>query len=371
MPVDHCENAFFQGFQSGQVTMKQQRLMKLEAIRGFAAFYVVLFHVLPQKIEWMGINFGLLFRFGPEAVIIFFVLSGFVIRYTWARSKDHSFRCYFIRRLVRLYLPLVFIFLLGYLVKSFAEGGLADPEWLKLLGNLFMLQDVITQKPNVISGPYMGNGVLWSLSYEWWFYMLYFVLATRVDPKKLHRVVGIVVILAALSYLVYPFHFNRLATYFAIWWIGVLFADIYMAEGEYNFKAIRPFAGVLCAVTAILGLNLYLNFAYTETYSYPLVAYPFVEVRHFVFAIIVMFGAVIWHRLRWFGFDTVFGVFKYIAPSSYVIYISHHYLVVEASYLSFIPNKVLEHALYIVFMILFSHLLEVIIYNRLKGYLIR
>jgi hypothetical protein len=33
-------------------------------------------------------------------------------------------------------------------------------------GNIFMLQDVISLKPNVISAVYMGNGVLWSLSYS-------------------------------------------------------------------------------------------------------------------------------------------------------------------------------------------------------------
>lgn len=63
--------------------MKKNRLEKLEAVRGFAALYVVFFHLLPQKILLFGLNIGILFRFGPEAVIVFFVLSGFVIKYTW------------------------------------------------------------------------------------------------------------------------------------------------------------------------------------------------------------------------------------------------------------------------------------------------
>ena len=351
--------------------MKKKRLEKLEAIRGFAALYVVLFHTLPQKIEVFGVNIGLLFRFGPEAVIVFFVLSGFVIRYTWERSKDKSFKYYFIRRFVRLYIPLFFIFLMGYIIKCYADGSLANPDWPNLLGNIFMLQDVISQKPNVIAAAYMGNGVLWSLSYEWWFYMLFFVLAKYIPEGKLKLWVNILVVVAAVSYLVYPFTVNRLAMYFAIWWIGVNFADIYLNQQSFSFKTILPYSCVLGIITVVLGVNLYLNFSYTKVYSYPLVAYPFVELRHFIFAIMVLFGAIIWHKLKWFGFDTIFGIFKYLAPSSYVIYISHHYLVVEATYLNFIPNKVLEYGLYIVIMILFSYVLEVVIYNRIKKILIR
>ncbi len=346
--------------------MKKNRLEKLEALRGFAALYVVLFHVLPQEILLYGVNVGLLFRFGPEAVIVFFVLSGFVIKYTFERSADKSFKYYFIRRFIRLYIPLFFIYVLGYLLKCYNAGELASPEWGTLLGNLFMLQDVISQKPNVLSATYMGNGVLWSLSYEWWFYMLYYVLATRIPADKINKWVSIMVVTAAATYLIYPFIANRLMMYFAIWWIGVRFAETYLRGGAFSFKQILPYAGVLLVICGILGLNLYLNFCYTKVYTYPLVAYPFIELRHFVFAIMVMFGSIAWYNLKWVGFDALFGVFKYIAPSSYVIYIAHHYLVVEANYLRFVNNKIVEYGLYIVFLLIFSYLLEVVIYNKIR-----
>jgi peptidoglycan/LPS O-acetylase OafA/YrhL len=350
--------------------MKTNRLEKLEAVRGFAALYVVLFHALPQKIMLAGLNVGILFRFGPEAVIVFFALSGFVIKYTWERSKDKSFRYYFTRRFIRLYIPLFFIFLLGYLLKSWQEGAMVSPEWGTLLGNIFMLQDVISQKPNVVSGTYMGNGVLWSLSYEWWFYMLFFLLAKNIPAQKLNRWVNIITILAAVSYLIYPFIVNRLLMYFAIWWIGVRFAEMYIKGATFSFRSVLPYAWVLGTIAGILGLNLYIHYSFTKIYSYPLVAYPFVELRHFVFAIVVLFGAIAWKQFHWFGFRQTINVFKYLAPSSYVIYISHHYLLVEAGYLRFINHKVTEYGLYILLMILFSYLLEVVIYNRIRKKLI-
>ncbi len=353
-----------------QKEKRKPRLERLEALRGFAALYVVFFHILPQKIYLLGLDIGALFRFGPEAVIVFFVLSGFVIKYTYEKSKDKSFKFYFIRRFIRLYVPLLFIFLLGYLLKCYKEGMLASPEWLTLLGNLFMLQDVISQKPHVISATYMGNGVLWSLSYEWWFYMLFFFLANKIDKERLNKWVSIITITAAVTYVIYPFHVNRLVMYFAIWWIGVRFAETYLAGGKFTIRGIMPFAYVLFTITAILALNLAIHFASTKIYSYPLVAYPFIELRHFVAAIMVLFGAVVWQNLRWRGFNLIFGVFKYLAPCSYVIYISHAYLVVEATYLSFIGNKVIEYGLYIIVLILFSYLLEVVVYNRIKKLLI-
>ncbi len=346
--------------------MKNIKLQKLEAIRGFSALYVVFFHMLPQEIIFLGINVGFLFRFGSEAVIMFFILSGFVIKYSWEKSSNKSFKKYFLRRFLRIYIPLFFIFLLAYVIKSYTKGSLADPEWKTLLGNFFMLQDVISLKPNVISRVYMGNGVLWSLSYEWWFYMLFLLLSKKIPQSKLNTWVNVLTIVAAISYLIYPFILNRVVMYFAIWWIGVRFADIYLKGDVYTFKSIKMYSYVLIAIITILGINFYINFEATKKYDYPLVAYPFIELRNLVFAFLAMFVGIIWNKLNWFGFNKLFGVFKYLAPFSYGIYISHHYLVIEASYLDFINNKIIEYTLYILLMFLFSYLIEVVIYGQIR-----
>jgi peptidoglycan/LPS O-acetylase OafA/YrhL len=347
--------------------MKNKEIDKLEAIRGFCALYVVFFHLLPQKIIVLGINVGFLFRFGSEAVIVFFILSGFVIKYSWEKSADKSFKNYFFRRFTRIYIPLFFIFLLAYGIKSYSEGGWANPDWNTLLGNIFMLQDVISLKPNVISAVYMGNGVIWSLSYEWWFYMIFILLSKKVSESKINLWVTILTITATVSYLVYPFFLNRIVMYFAIWWIGVRLATIYLNGAAYSFKSIKTHCYVLAIIIGLLGLNLYLNFEYTKVYDYPLVAYPFIELRNFVFAFLALFSAIIWNHFNWFSFSSIFGIFKYIAPFSYVVYISHHYLVVEATYLHFINNKIIEYALYIILMFVFSYMLEVVVYTKIKN----
>jgi peptidoglycan/LPS O-acetylase OafA/YrhL len=346
--------------------MKSQKLDKLEALRGFAAIYVVLFHSLPQKFYLFGINVGVLFRFGPESVILFFILSGFVIKFTYEKSRNKSFKNYFIRRFVRLYAPLLIIFILAYVLKCIQEGAMANPEFLRLGGNLLMLQDVVTQKPHVICGVYLSNGPLWSLSYEWWFYMLFFLLVTKIKTEKLNLWIAIMTISAATSYLIYPFFLNRLLMYFAIWWIGVRFAQTYLNNETFSIRKMVPYGMVLFSITALLGLNLYLNREVIHTYEFRYSAYPIIEFRHFAFAFLVMFGALIWQKYHWFGFNAMFGVFKYIAPCSYVIYISHHYLVTTATYLQFINNKFIEYSLYILVLIIFSFLIEVVVYGKIK-----
>lgn len=90
---------------------EKKRLEKLEAIRGFAAIYVVFYHLFASGIVIFGVNLSFLFRFGQEAVILFFLLSGFVIYHSFIKSKDHSnFKVFFWKRFLRIYIPLIIVF---------------------------------------------------------------------------------------------------------------------------------------------------------------------------------------------------------------------------------------------------------------------
>src|SRR3954451_9552741 len=122
---------------------------KLEALRGFAAIYVVIYHLLmPVKLQVAGFDLLFFFRFGQEAVILFFLLSGFVIKYSFERSKDKSFKNYFLKRFTRIYIPLFFVLILSYALQSIAAGKFIGGRTGTLVANIFMLQDVKV-KPNV------------------------------------------------------------------------------------------------------------------------------------------------------------------------------------------------------------------------------
>jgi len=157
-----------------QTSIKFQRL---ENLRGFAALYVLLHHISSSYLHLQQTFIGSFFRFGQEAVILFFILSGFVIAYSTASREPASYREYLFKRATRIY-P---IFLISLAIAWFLPvqephaHSNPPPTWLWLLGNLAMLQDVST-KPGVWIEPFFGNSPLWSLSYEWLYYLIFFPL---------------------------------------------------------------------------------------------------------------------------------------------------------------------------------------------------
>ena len=151
----------------------------LEGIRGLAALSVSSFHVLGLKnfldpTYHPNIHFGYL-QAAHSAVLLFFVLSGYVIGLT--TTKDYSNQelgSYIMRRAVRI-LPI-------YLI-AISLGVLAEPsDKLNLvIGNLFFLQN-FDKYFDFSLHPIAGDAAVWSLNYEVVYY-LGFILVWRLKPK--------------------------------------------------------------------------------------------------------------------------------------------------------------------------------------------
>lgn len=116
---------------------RENKLLKLEAIRGAAALYVVLHHTI-RDASVLGYDLSFLFRFGQEAVILFFILSGFVIEYSFKRGSDKTFTTYFVKRLLRIYIPLVLVYLANYFILYVQQSGV-DVPWGQVVLNILML----------------------------------------------------------------------------------------------------------------------------------------------------------------------------------------------------------------------------------------
>jgi peptidoglycan/LPS O-acetylase OafA/YrhL len=333
------------------------KLIKLEAIRGFAALYVVFHHTIHQ-FRILNFDLSFLFRFGQEAVILFFILSGFVIEYSYSKGKDKSFKTYFLKRFLRIYIPLFFVFITHFIIKSINTE--VNIDWRILFGNIFMLQDVGSLKPNVIVPTFLGNSPLWSLSYEWWFYMLYFPLITFFK-KKSSLIVYTLGVISALTYIIYPNFFNRELMYLTIWWSGVEIARLYSQGKTINLKNLKYSLLVLTVITVILGVNVYLSKNIST-----IGVHPILELRHFGFSLVAIFLALVWKKLRWIGFSPTIEIFSRFAPISYGVYISHYFLITGASYLdNIIHNNILKYILYISICLGFSYLIERIIYVKI------
>jgi peptidoglycan/LPS O-acetylase OafA/YrhL len=344
--------------------MAQKKLLhKLEAIRGFAALYVV-FHHKPEFVAKVSPYLAHLFAFGQEAVMLFFILSGFVIQYSFELSGDKSFKTFFFKRFNRIYIPLIIVMIANVLINLIEhENFLIDIK--NLLGNLFMLQDV-SRVTNIICTPFLGNSPLWSLAYEWWFYMIFFAFTTYFgqNARKFIYIAGIV---AALTYLIFPFWFNRIFMYIIVWNIGASTAMLYLNKKAINFNNMKWPLLYLGIAVCILAVNYILNRVelHKQLNVVSKIGFntsPFIEFRHFIVALVFISGGIIWHRLKWKGFKYTIGLFEFVAPISYCIYICHFFLLVHATYLNFIGNEFVEYILYFIITLLFSYVVERIIY---------
>jgi len=215
----------------------------LDLIRGVSALAVMLGHIrglffvdFPYLANKSIAN-RLLYAvtgFGHQAVMIFFVLSGYFIGMSVLDSvsaERWSWRVYLVNRLTRLQLVLFPALILGALwdqigmripqAASFYYGGLYKYYLPSValrstvpifFGNLFFLQSVIT--------PVFGsNGPLWSLSYEFWYYILFpaMALAGFAWPGIRNRL-----LYAALAATLLWFVGPQIGLYFLIWLAGVL-----------------------------------------------------------------------------------------------------------------------------------------------------
>lgn len=297
----------------------------LDAVRSLAACYVILHHVaMSHGIGW---PFGFGFRFSQEAVICFFILSGFVI-YANESERANNPLGYYLRRFRRIYPALFFSLLLSTLITSL-NGNLFDLFSIgQLLGTILSLQDISSLKPGVIVDPYLGNGPLWSLSYEIAFYAGFPLVLSYWKASTFRRghIIGCLCFLSYLSYCIFPNHFSLVGAYFIIWWCGAMAADVQVrCAGGYSNLAIA--CGWLVALL-ILAVFVSVRVGYAGAGVYPVL-----PLRHFLSALVILAMSFSFLR-KYFIFVALWGqrIFSSVSSISYGLYVLHYPLLVQLKY---------------------------------------
>jgi peptidoglycan/LPS O-acetylase OafA/YrhL len=215
----------------------------LDLSRWVAAFLVVVEHLRSFLFTDRGAQgalggiaqvFYFLTGFGHSAVMVFFVMSGFLVGgkvLDRLRSDAFSWPKYIVDRLSRLYAVYVLALLLGCALDFlgyhyFNRFGLYDESfagriavinhdfhqsltpWIFLL-NLIMCQTIL--------GPVMGsNGPLWSLANESWYYLAGPLLFALLFQKKVwFRLAGTMGLAAIIWFLPWP-----ILIYSIVWLLG-------------------------------------------------------------------------------------------------------------------------------------------------------
>ncbi|MFC1444296.1 acyltransferase [Streptacidiphilus sp. N1-10] len=141
--------------------MDRDRLPSLTGLRFWAALLVVAYH-LSRQYHRLPLVSSLVW-YGRDGVTFFFVLSGFVLAWSYAGAAAVPARVFYRRRFARVW-PLHVLATGFALAVTAAAGGLLP--WRAALWSLPLLQ---AWAPSTVYG---GNPAAWSLSAEAWFYLL-------------------------------------------------------------------------------------------------------------------------------------------------------------------------------------------------------
>jgi peptidoglycan/LPS O-acetylase OafA/YrhL len=148
----------------------------LDLLRAAAALLVVLCHASNDEFggRWLKHAFS---HTGAPGLIIFFVLSGFVISWA-AATREKDFKVFIINRLARLWSVVIPALALTYVADRI--GYAIYPQiysvidnWTSLISHPFSqlaMSAVFLNEIWFLDVRPISNGPFWSLCYEWWYY---------------------------------------------------------------------------------------------------------------------------------------------------------------------------------------------------------
>jgi peptidoglycan/LPS O-acetylase OafA/YrhL len=159
-----------------QLTVHRRSLDALTGIRFLAAVYVVIYHSkfgprLADRGHWIIANF---LSNGGQAVGLFFLLSGFILAYTYRGqiTDKSSYRRFWEARFARIW-P---VYVVSLLLISLVDGFI--PKISQMLAALFMVQ---SWDPFDFWLAGVWNVVCWTLSCEAFFYLVFPFFQARVE----------------------------------------------------------------------------------------------------------------------------------------------------------------------------------------------
>jgi peptidoglycan/LPS O-acetylase OafA/YrhL len=283
-------------------TLSENSSVFLNIVRVVASELVVIGHFLTK---YQPTPFDPIFRLGSTiggaAVLLFFVLSGFLVSYSLLRkieNPQYGFRSYFIDRFSRIYSGLlpalllsaviaIVIYITNYAYYAELSTMQSAPSGQTFIMTLFMLERFPTSFFNaLLSGlglsfplpqvtPFGFNGILWTLVVEWWIYMFFgaLVIGGLTIAGKRDRNISYQAIISLVSIM-----FGLIVVGFSLeftgpvvaWSVGALFTVLFCTKtimkkfSKDGTKSIAQGLLLICWIFAFIAI--YATFAWINDF---------------------------------------------------------------------------------------------------------
>lgn len=215
----------------------------IESLRGFAAISVVWAHVFGFNnllaTNYHPSGYWAYFNAGHPSVLIFFLLSGYVIGITNKNVFSSAISLQYLKkRAIRLF-PIYILTII------FTLSVVPEYDTLKIIGNLFFLQTLLV---DVLK----GNTILWTLNNEVIYYVL-FILVICFKPNLKYLIISCFIFSIIFSFSILNTEIiNRYLIGWIFWLIGLYCAwNMPKNDGLPNYYLILPL------ILIIIATNLY------------------------------------------------------------------------------------------------------------------
>jgi peptidoglycan/LPS O-acetylase OafA/YrhL len=246
-----------------------------------------------------------------HGVILFFVLSGYLITRILLRNRDRIgeaskvkvLKGFYLRRFVRIF-PLYYVVIFGLLILGYSNTQEIFPYLVTYTSNIY-------QSLNTVYVGYFNH--FWSLAVEAQFYLVWPILILFVNRKHTFKVIAVTIVLSVLSKLYLFVYYDNLwmaTTYFTTssfdaLGLGALLAYLQLYKPQLTKKLSHPV--VLYAVLVVFCVGWYVH------YKMDLAWYKHV-VDSFLFSLLSVFLIL---RASTDGFK---GVAKWVLENKFIVY---------------------------------------------------
>jgi len=206
---------------------------------------------------------------GHEAVIAFFVISGYLVGggLTAQGATRASLRDYFIHRFSRIYIVLIPALAVTAMLDSLGTVAQAslyrEAGWASALdfsaaehANAMILACNVINLQDAFCPSFGSNAPLWSLAYEWFYYLTFPFLVALGANFQAQRLGARAIAITALTILSLAWLLPNFVAYYPIWLMGVAARAIAL-RGLFSIRWAQAALALLPIMVGIARLHAY------------------------------------------------------------------------------------------------------------------